>query len=414
MKRHSIFFKLNLLFATALIVTIIAAGLVVRQMQQKDRASLMLKSRVVLQELRRSQALSDELLKSLDLERVPTERAKEILGQGRFLHHPMKQRRGTRRYSRRMLRHGGEIYLLIRTPGETLLLHSRHNTLQLYLLPALVFLAILMLLSFSYWTLRRSLNPMRSLEEDIRRYGKGEELRHRELFLSGEDEISRIARAFYDSAERLRRYGEARRLFLRNLLHELNTPVTKGKLLAELSEELRTRRMLGSIFQRLSTLLKELVEVERIASGSEPFSERERISVRETAAEACRRLYCETVPMEIPEGATLFADREAMVIVFKNLLDNALKYGKNPRIVLKEEELLFLSEGKPLEHPIEHYTEPFRQEYNGKKREGFGLGLYLVREILERHGMRLGYRWEKGQNVFSVGPVESKALLSSE
>jgi two-component system OmpR family sensor kinase len=409
MKTRSIFFKLNLLFATALIVTLVAGALLYRHLQGREHLSLMLKSRVVLQELRRNHTLSEELLKSLDLERVPAEEAARLLQRGQLLPHPPHRRPGWL-YSRGMLHYGGRVYLLLRSPKGTLLLRSRHNPMQFYLFPGLVFLAILLLLGFSYWTLRRTLNPLRRLEEDIRRYGRGEALRDRELFAHKEDEIARVGRAFYDSAERLRRYGEARRLFLRNLLHELNTPVTKGKLLAELSEEPRTRRMLGSIFERLSTLLKELVEVERVAAGSEPFETRENIGVRETLAEACRRLYCEAVPMEVPEETTLFADREAMIIVFKNLLDNALKYGSNPRITLKGKELLFLSEGRPLKHPIEHYTEPFRQEYGAEKREGFGLGLYIVREILERHGMELSYRHEAGENLFGIGPIRDRGI----
>ena len=404
MNRHSIFFKLNLLFATALVVTLIAGGLLYRQLEQRDRVALLLKSRLILQELRRDHKLSEALLQTLGLERVPPAQAV------RFLPRSGRQtnlRRHKRRYGRRLIRHGGEVYLLIRTPRERLLLHARENTLRRYFLPGLLLGAILLILSLSYWALRRTLSPMRRLEEDIRRYGRGEPLRYAERFRSGEDEISRIARAFYDSAERLKRYGEARRLFLRNLLHELNTPVTKGKLLAELSREPRTRRMLGTIFQRLSTLLGELVEVERIAAGSEPFAEREELKVKDLAREACRRLYCEEekIPMDIPEELTLFADREAMVIVIKNLLDNARKYGRDPRIAIEGDHLAVRSRGAPLARPLEHYTEPFRQEYAEPKEEGFGLGLYIVREILERHGMELGYRHEKGENLFTVGPL---------
>ena len=407
MNRHSIFFKLNLLFATALVVTLIAGGLLYRQLEQRDRVALLLKSRLILQELRRDHKLSETLLQTLDLERVPPARAARLLPRSET---KANLRGHKRRYGRRILRKGSEVYLLIRTPRERLLLHARHNTLQRYLLPGLLFGVILLLLSLSYWALRRTLSPMRRLEEDIRRYGRGEPLRYEERFRSGEDEISRIARAFYDSAERLKRYGEARRLFLRNLLHELNTPVTKGKLLAELSQEPRTRRMLGTIFQRLSTLLGELVEVERIAAGSEPFAEREELSVRELAREACRRLYCEEegIDMEIPEELTLFADREAMVIVIKNLLDNARKYGRDPRIAIEGDRLAVRSRGAPLTRPLEHYTEPFRQEYAEPKEEGFGLGLYIVREILERHGMELGYRHENGENLFTVGPLKKE------
>ncbi|WP_457607123.1 ArsS family sensor histidine kinase [Nitratifractor sp.] len=403
MRRHSIFFKLNLLFAVAVGVTLLAAWLMIHQLQIRDRASLMLKSRLLLQELRHGEGIDEAQLKALGLERIRGKRAEELLLRSRVLRHSAMGRRQGRHHTRRaLLKHGRELYLLIETPRERVLLHSRHDFTQLYLLPLGLFGLILLLLGFSYWTLRRSLSPMKRLEEDIRRYGEGEALRYAEEFDGGEDELSRIAQAFYDSADRLRRMGEARQLFLRNLLHELNTPVTKGKLLAELSEEPRTRRMLGSIFERLSTLLGELVEVERIAASSEPFREREELSASELLEEACRRLYCRELPPHDLGECRLFADREAMVIVFKNLLDNALKYGRSLRVEVREGRILFLSEGEPLEQALEHYTQPFHQEYGGEKREGFGLGLYIVHEILQRHGMALEYSREGELNRFAV------------
>ncbi len=406
MKRHSILFKLDVLFTLALVATLLAAWMSIRQLERRDRVSLMLKSRMVMQELRQGGGLDDEWLGKLDLERIEGKTKERILSQA-SIRHRMTMGEGKRRYGKKILHRNGEIYLLLRTrEGGEVLLHSRHDLWQLYLLPGVLFGGVLILLIFSYWTLRRALSPMRRLEEDIRRYGEGEALQYRELFASGEDEISRIARAFYDSAQKLQRYGEARRLFMRNLLHELNTPVTKGKLLAELSEEPRTRRMLGSIFERLSTLLGELVELERIASGNEPFRNREERRVRELLEEAQRRLYLEDLPVDVPEEARIFADPEAMTIVFKNLLDNAVKYGREPCVRMEGDGILFCSEGPALEYPLEHYTEPFRQEYGEEKGKGYGLGLYIVREILQRHGMELGYRREGKRNIFSVSRVE--------
>ncbi len=401
MNRHSIFFKLNLLFITATVVTLIAGVLMYHQLDRQNMMSMMLKSRLVMQEIRRTGHLSDEFLQNTGLQKVPKKDYKNILKNGAFIHRMNMYSMQKRHYFKGFIIYKSNKYIFIKTPEKQLLLYSEDSNSDIYLIPISVFSVIFILLLFSYITLRKSLIPIRRLEDDIRNYGDGGELVYKESFTNGKDEISSIAKAFYDSADRLKRYGSARRLFLRNLLHELNTPVTKGRLTAELSQEPRTRRMLSSIFDRLSVLLNELVEIEKIASDSEPFNYREEVSVDEITDEACRRLYCEKIDRDIPQNATIFVDKEAMVIVFKNLIDNAYKYGKNPKVIMRESQILFVSEGKELQYPLSHYTEPFRQEYEGDK-EGFGLGLYIVKEIVERHGMNLLYKYENGINIFTL------------
>jgi two-component system OmpR family sensor kinase len=259
-----------------------------------------------------------------------------------------------------------------------------------------------MLLAFIYLQLRRSLKPLGRLEADIRRYGEGKALRPRPELTNGNDEIARLARAFYEAEEKLRRLGDSRRLFLRNILHELNTPVTKGKLLAEISEEPRTREMLHSIFGRLTLLLEELARVERLAAATEALPLRP-VRIVDLIDQARDRLYREEpIPYEGPDRAIL-ADFASMAIVFKNLIDNGLKYGGDLRIRLRGDSLEFVSRGEALARELDWYLEPFSREESGG--EGFGLGLYIVREILRRQGMELGYRHENGTNLFVVAPI---------
>jgi len=60
------------------------------------------------------------------------------------------------------------------------------------------------------------------------------------------------------------------------------------------------------------------------------------------------------------------------------------------------------SVGEPLKEDLSFYTEPFSQEE--KRSHGFGLGLYIVANILEKLGYGFRYRYdkEKGENVFEV------------
>jgi len=59
-----------------------------------------------------------------------------------------------------------------------------------------------------------------------------------------------------------------------------------------------------------------------------------------------------------------------------------------------------MSVGEKLPHSLSYYTEPFSQ---GEKRSsGFGLGLYIVHNILDRLGYKLVYRYSYGKNIFDI------------
>jgi len=83
-------------------------------------------------------------------------------------------------------------------------------------------------------------------------------------------------------------------------------------------------------------------------------------------------------------------------LAIKNLLDNGMKYGKNRCVTLRSNERFIevVSEGEQLTHPLSYYTEPFSQAE--KRSSGFGLGLYIVHNILQKLGYKLAYRYEEG------------------
>jgi two-component system OmpR family sensor kinase len=408
MNRHSLFVKLNILFSIAMAAVFTAGYAWWGYLQKRERAELFLKSRVILREIRQGRHPPVTLFDTLNLTVIKGENREKILLKGKRpkrKHLPAK--RMGRRPLRRIIRYRGESYLHISPPGNRrdFLLKLHDDPWRRRVIPILVFGGVVLLLTLMYLMLRRSLLPIRKLEREILRYGKGD-LETRDFILQkGDDEISRLARAFYDSADKIDRLNRSRRFFLRNLLHELNTPVTKGKLLAEISTEPQTRKMLHSIFGRLSLLLEELAEVERITAAENVIQKRP-VRIIDLIEQARDRLYLEnSFPVEVGNGL-IMADFHLMATVFKNLIDNGLKYGENFSIRLRGEELEFTSEGKPLEHPLEWYTEAFRREE--KSFSGFGLGLYIVKEILKRHEMEFLYRSEKGRNIFVIKPLKQK------
>ena len=154
----------------------------------------------------------------------------------------------------------------------------------------------------------------------------------------------------------------------------------------------------------MNELISELAEIERVTTQSfEPNFEY--IMLSELIEESKDLLMSEgsCVHTDVEEMA-LTTDKKLMVLVLKNLLDNALKYGKDKCALLRTHNGIIevVSKGDPLEHPLSYYTEPFSQAE--KRSAGFGLGLYIVDSILKKIGYRLGYRHEEGNNIFMLVP----------
>jgi two-component system OmpR family sensor kinase len=105
------------------------------------------------------------------------------------------------------------------------------------------------------------------------------------------------------------------------------------------------------------------------------------------------------------EDLALTTDKKLMALVIKNLIDNAMKYGTGECVLLHTNYNIVevISEGPALEHELSYYTEPFSQAE--KRSSGFGLGLYIVHNILEKLGYKLGYRHDDGKNVFMLIPA---------
>ena len=81
------------------------------------------------------------------------------------------------------------------------------------------------------------------------------------------DEISQVSNEFDNAIKQLRQLRESRNLFLRNIMHELKTPITKGKLITDMYDDCERKFILIRVFQRLEYLLSEFAKIEELTSG---------------------------------------------------------------------------------------------------------------------------------------------------
>jgi two-component system OmpR family sensor kinase len=97
-------------------------------------------------------------------------------------------------------------------------------------------------------------------------------------------------------------------------------------------------------------------------------------------------------------------DSEMLVIAVKNLLDNGIKFSGDKSVAVKIEKgvLTFANSGNKPSISEDLIFEPFLKDQSVKNKDGFGLGLYITKQILEKHGLGIIYCYKEGKNIFSI------------
>lgn len=269
-----------------------------------------------------------------------------------------------------------------------------------------VFLTILLLLL--YVAVLRKLYPLRTLHQEIQRFAKGD--LHTKVSYKYDDEIGKIAQSFDNAIRYINQLSASKNLFMRNIMHELKTPITKGRIVVEMLEDEQSKKILARAFERMNELINELAQIERVTTQSfEPNFEY--TSMEEVVQRTRELLINESERMCIEvDNEALITDVNLLALALKNLMDNGIKYSKDKHVCLRSVDngLEVISKGKALQHPLSYYLEPFSQEE--KRSSGFGLGLYIVNAILGKLGYRLAYRHEEGNNIFSIMTGEQRSI----
>lgn len=256
---------------------------------------------------------------------------------------------------------------------------------------------VMLILFFTYFI--RKLLPLHRLESAIANLD--DRYDSEPLHVEGDDEISRIAAQYNRVRQRLRTMQEARTLFLRNILHELNTPFMKGRLLSDYISEPSLKQRFERLFERMEFVLRELGQIERLTSGTweldcHPYR------LGDLYAHAYDLLLRDETRIILEGDASkiVTADFEYFAIALKNLIDNALRYSEEEVVVrFTEQETAIISHGAPLDLAPDAFTRPFNRSFEGG---GLGLGLYITHTVAERHGFALQYRYKEGLNCFAI------------
>ena len=261
------------------------------------------------------------------------------------------------------------------------------------------------ILAFIYLTLKKALTPIKKLELEIKKFGEGS--LKIDTKSDKKDEIASVGNQFYNAVEKINALQNTRTLFLRNMMHELKTPITKGKLSLSLMEENSESAMLEKVFHKLDNLINEMADIERISTQNIEIEKKSHrfIDIIDYAKDL---LYLEDYQLTHNiTDQTLKCDFKLFGIGVKNLIDNGIKYSNDKKITIKADiqSIQFINKSDPLKHKFEVYLEPFYKEpLTLENQKGFGLGLYIVSEIMKIHKFSLDYKHQDGENIFIITP----------
>jgi len=255
-------------------------------------------------------------------------------------------------------------------------------------------------------------------------------LNARKLYRAG-NHTEMILLAIEDITER-RALEQQKDDFISIASHELKTPVTSIKALAQLlsrqSNKFNDSHLLKSLeridFQsnKLVKLIGYLLDVSKIQAGKLAL-EMEKFGLQELITEIIEEVqltaYNHTIKLECNENTTVYADRYRVGQVISNLLTNAVKYSPNANLILvhiKQDkqktqvqiEVQDYGIGIPKDEQVKIFKR-FSRTSNVKehKIEGVGLGLHISQEIINKHKGKIGFTSikEKGSVFYFTLPL---------
>lgn len=264
--------------------------------------------------------------------------------------------------------------------------------------------------------------------------------------VEGHDEVARLAeninalyRHLLGNMEELRRENErtqARRKqeadFVRMTSHELKTPIAsmlglvEGMLynVGDFQNHDKYLQQCREILQEQSNLVQSVLDATTLDIGEQKETEFELAeAIRRELGPSLHLAQLKQLQLEIKwEPLLVRADQTILLKAIKNIIDNAIRYtveGGLVHITLKDHQLLVENQAERLLCPdeLEQIFQPFyRPDYSRSKKDGgTGIGLYLVQQVLDKHGfayqfeavdgnrMRFTIDFEAGQTKVNSG-----------
>ena len=212
----------------------------------------------------------------------------------------------------------------------------------------------------------------------------------------GRDEVAKLARTFNAAAGQIEALIATQKRLLANASHELRSPLARLKMAAETLGSSVPRPQAEEIARNIAELdglVDEILLASRLDAGTADASARERIDLAGLLAEECAAF---DANLTVAPGQSIFVEGDARLLhrLFRNLLENARRHGgESPADVTTSKRgpqaiatVCDRGPGIPEAERARIFEPFYRLPGHGEHAGGTGLGLALVRQIVENHG----------------------------
>lgn len=271
----------------------------------------------------------------------------------------------------------------------------------------------------SYYYIRQVFHPIDLLNKSIQTINENN-LREFVAVRKYRDELDVLAINYNQMLARLYKAFELQRSFVQNASHELKTPLalmqSKLEKLSEVSAHSEVQILVTSLMEDIhgqAALVESLLLMQRLQSELPIHKTSLRVDeVLDNTVKEVKESYPDlNVKMDIDEAIssddqlTIIANPMLMKVCFKNMLENAALYSDNSdlSITLRPDEqsnLKVIFENAGDEKLPSQVFEPFYRIPKEQERVGSGLGLSIVRQIIETMQGKVTYEFVNQNHVF--------------
>jgi len=265
-----------------------------------------------------------------------------------------------------------------------------------YIVEAIIAITLLVLL-ICYGLVQRIFRPIKSIEEGATRIGQGE-LEHR-IDVKQKDELGSLAQKINQLTVNVQEMLAAKQRLNLGISHELRSPLTRARLEVELLEDSKIKEDLLNEINAMETIIANLLDSEAINYGYkklklELFELSDMISQMIQRRGFLSNSNITFIPLDY--AAQVEADQILFEVMIKNILENAIRYnpveGEPIQVWVEQEEDTYKIKIRDFgpgfsKEDLTKVTEPFYRTGQSRSRQsgGFGLGLYLCKQIVEAH-----------------------------
>lgn len=275
----------------------------------------------------------------------------------------------------------------------------------------------------TFYIVKKQLKPLEDFHEKIRHINDLNIHETLKTESTSKNEINLLSNEFNHMMNRINEVYQQQKEFTAHASHELRTPLTRISVQIEnqiKQADPKEVAFLSNIFQDIDQL-KELINALLILSKLEnqTVSQHEKTRIDEALFNSFEKISTEFKDLKIDFNFSNldFSDHlleitcnpQLLELAFYNLLKNAYRYANHKSIkvsILTENNKImvrFENDGPTIpEQEQPEIFQAFKRGSNAAQTKGLGLGLKIVRQILESYHFQISYQIEDGKNVFNL------------